>query len=96
MERELVTSRANPLLARVRKLNSRRAFRREENAFAAEGPKLLGEALRWGAELEAVSANEPAIALYRKFGFETTGTVPRAFRYGDGTYADFLFMVKTL
>ena len=48
------------------------------------------------AELEAVSANEPAIALYRKFGFETTGTVPRAFRYGDGTYADFLFMVKTL
>ena len=43
-----------------------------------------------------MSANEPAIALYRKFGFETTGTVPRAFRYGDGTYADFLFMVKTL
>lgn len=54
MEREVITSRANPLLARVRKLNSRRAFRREEQAFAAEGPKLLGEALRWGAELEAV------------------------------------------
>lgn len=54
MERELVTSRANPLLARVRKLNSRRAFRRAEGAFAAEGPKLLGEALRWGGELEAV------------------------------------------
>ena len=43
-----------------------------------------------------VSANAPAAALYRKFGFETTGTVPRAFRYGDGTYADFLFMVKRL
>ena len=41
MERESITSRANPLLARVRKLNSRRAFRREEGAFAAEGPKLL-------------------------------------------------------
>ena len=54
MEREIVTSRANPLLARVRKLNSRRAFRRAEGAFAAEGPKLLGEALRWGGELEAV------------------------------------------
>lgn len=54
MERELVTSRANPLLVRVRKLNSRRAFRREESAFAAEGPKLLAEALRWGGELEAV------------------------------------------
>lgn len=56
MEREVITSRANPLLARVRKLNSRRAFRRAEGAFAAEGPKLLGEALRWGAELEAVIA----------------------------------------
>ena len=54
MERESITSRANPLLARVRKLNSRRAFRREEGAFAAEGPKLLAEALRWGGERGAV------------------------------------------
>ena len=54
MEREIITSRANPLLARVRKLNARRAFRREENAFVGEGPKLLGEALRWGAGLDAV------------------------------------------
>lgn len=54
MEREVVTSRTNPLLTRVRKLNSRRAFRREEGAFAAEGPKLLGEALRWNGVLEAV------------------------------------------
>ena len=67
------------------------------------GTALLGEILDMAksagyeqAELEAVSANEPATALYRKFGFETTGTVPRAFRYGDGTYADFLFMVKRL
>ena len=43
-----------------------------------------------------VSANEAAVGLYRKFGFETTGTVPHAFRYQDGTYADFLFMVKRL
>ena len=54
MEREIIISKANPLLSRVRKLNSRRAFRREEWAFAAEGSKLLGEAVRWGAELEAV------------------------------------------
>lgn len=54
MEREVITSRANPLLARVRRLNGRRTFRREEGAFAAEGPKLLAEALRWGVELEAV------------------------------------------
>lgn len=62
MERETITSRANPLLARVRKLNSRRSFRREEGAFAAEGPKLLGEALRWGGELEAVIC-APGVAL---------------------------------
>lgn len=52
----MITSRTNPLAARVRKLNSRRAFRREENAFAAEGLKLLVEALRWGAEVETVIA----------------------------------------
>ena len=56
MERENITSKSNPLLARVRRLNSRRSFRREENAFAAEGPKLLSEALRWGARVEAVIA----------------------------------------
>lgn len=48
------------------------------------------------AELEVVSANAPAIALYRKLGFETTGTIPRAFKYRDGSCADFLFMVKNL
>lgn len=62
MEREIITSKANPLLARVRKLNSRRSFRRAENAFAAEGPKLLGEALRWSAEVEAVIA-APGVSL---------------------------------
>lgn len=56
VERERITSRANPLIARVRRLNSRRAFRREEGVFAAEGPKLLAEALRWGAEIETVIA----------------------------------------
>ena len=54
MEQEVITSKANPLLSRVRKLNGKRSFRREEGAFAAEGPKLLAEALRWGAQLEAV------------------------------------------
>lgn len=54
VERETITSRTNPLLSRIRKLNSRRAFRRAEGSFAAEGPKLLAEALRWGGELEAV------------------------------------------
>ena len=48
------------------------------------------------AELEVVSANEPAAALYRKLGFETTGRIPEAMKYKDGTYADFLFMTKRL
>ena len=54
MERDVITSRTNPLVAYVRKLNSKRAFRRAENAFAAEGPKLLSEALRWGARVKTV------------------------------------------
>lgn len=67
------------------------------------GTALMGEILRCAGdagfeqmELEVVSANEAAVGLYRKFGFEATGTVPHAFRYQDGTYADFLFMVKRL
>ena len=67
------------------------------------GTALLGEILDMAksagyeqAELEVVSANDPAIALYRKFGFEATGTMPRVMKYKDGTYADFLFMVKML
>lgn len=48
------------------------------------------------AELEVVSANAPAIGLYKKMGFEVTGTIPHAFKYKDGSYRDFLFMVKAL
>ena len=48
------------------------------------------------AELEAVSTNAPAIGLYKKLGFEATGTTPRALKYQDGTYADFLLMAKRL
>ena len=62
MERDVITSRANPLVTYVRKLNGKRAFRRAENAFAAEGPKLLAEALRWGAQVEAVLA-APGVSL---------------------------------
>ena len=62
MERNVITSRSNPLIAYVRKLNGKRAFRRAENAFAAEGPKLLAEALRWGARVETVLC-APGVAL---------------------------------
>lgn len=54
MIRERITSRSNPLVTRLRKLNSKRSCRREEGVFCGEGPKLLAEALKWGAKLETV------------------------------------------
>ena len=48
------------------------------------------------AELEVVSTNSAAIGLYQKLGFASVGTIPHALKYKDGTYADFLFMVKRL
>lgn len=54
MERETITSRTNSLIVRIRKLGSRRSFRREEGVFVGEGPRLLAEALRWSSGLETV------------------------------------------
>ena len=44
-------------------------------------------------ELAVYVDNEPAIRLYRKFGFETEGT-RRADAFRDGQYADSLFMAR--
>lgn len=54
MTRERITSRGNPLIARLRRLKSQRSARREEGVFLCEGPKMLEEALRWNAGLETV------------------------------------------
>lgn len=51
---EHITSRSNPLISHIRRLNTSRAYRRETGEFCCEGPKLLGEALRWGAGITAV------------------------------------------
>lgn len=48
------------------------------------------------AELEVVTTNTAAIALYEKLGFRSVGTIPHALRYADGAFADFLLMVKPL
>lgn len=55
---EHITSRQNPLMVRIKKLGHSRARRREEGAFVCEGPKLIEEALKWGADVEAILAAE--------------------------------------
>ena len=57
---ERITSRHNPLLAQIRKLNASREARRESGLFTGEGPKLLAEAVRWGGEIVAVVSREGA------------------------------------
>lgn len=60
MSRERITSRTNPLIVRLRKLKSRRAARRQEGVYLCEGPKMLAEALKWGAGIETVLCAEGA------------------------------------
>ena len=55
---ERITSRQNPLMAHIRKLNSSRSYRREKGEFTGEGPKLLEEAVKAGAEITVVVVAE--------------------------------------
>ena len=52
--REAITSRHNPVLAHFKRLLTVRAYRAEHREFAADGVKLLAEAVRWGCPLTAV------------------------------------------
>ena len=45
-------------------------------------------------ELEVVTENQRAVALYEKLGFKICGTFPKNMKYKDGTYADVYLMVK--
>lgn len=48
------------------------------------------------AELEVISDNKTAIALYEKLGFQKYGCFPKNMKYADGTYADADWMMKQL
>jgi len=47
-------------------------------------------------ELDVVSTNSRAMALYERFGFEAFGRHPRMMKYRDGTYADTILMALDL
>lgn len=47
MKEEFISSRKNPLLQHVRKLLSSRSYRQEQGEYAADGVKLLEEAVKW-------------------------------------------------
>lgn len=51
---ERITSRKNPLIQHVKKLFSSRAYRYETGLFAADGTKLLAEAIRFFPGLQTV------------------------------------------
>jgi TrmH family RNA methyltransferase len=51
---ETITSKANSLITHIRKLTSDRKYRRTSGQMVCEGPKMLREALQWGAEVETV------------------------------------------
>ncbi len=55
---EAITSRQNPLVAHIRKLNASRSARRAAGEFVCDGPKLLSEALRWGASVTTVVVSQ--------------------------------------
>ena len=52
MDENIITSRQNPLIQQVRKLQTSRAFRNQTGRFVADGTKLLQEAVRWCGGLE--------------------------------------------
>ena len=54
MTEQRITARKNPLIQQVRKLLSSRKERESTGLFAADGVKLLSEAVRWWPELDTV------------------------------------------
>lgn len=47
-------------------------------------------------ELNVIEDNTLGVSLYKSHGFEVTGRNPHAYKYPDGNYGDYLFMVRYL
>lgn len=67
-----ITSRKNPRVAHFKKLAASGAYRRERGEYVCGGVKLLGEALRWGADIREVMVRgafdtplPPGVPVYR-------------------------------
>ena len=67
------------------------------------GGKLMQQCINWckdkdvtQIELYVVADNKHAINMYESFGFKRTGTITKAMRYDDGTFADELLMILEL
>ena len=58
MELERITSRQNPLIARLRKVGADKKTRRAQGVFLCEGDKLVEEALRWEGQVETLLVSE--------------------------------------
>lgn len=59
-----------------------------KSAQSRDGVELL--------ELEVIEGNERAIALYKKFGFETVAEIPDAIRLKDGRMLKLITMMKKI
>ena len=57
---------------------------------------LAKEAAYEQVELNVIEDNVLGVSLYKSCGFETTGKIPRAFKYDDGSYGNYLQMVCML
>ena len=55
---ERITSRQNPFLKQIGKLNNAKSERRKAGVFPGEGPKLLEEAIKAGVEITATISAE--------------------------------------
>ena len=55
---EWITSKANSTMQHLRKLLASRKYRYETRSFAADGTKLVAEALRWGIPVDALVIRE--------------------------------------